>query len=68
MSDSRRLPDDPQINSYNQDSGLCGNCLEHLDDGCNCTEQEREEGPTLQEREENYYADLGEARFKEEYD
>jgi hypothetical protein len=54
------------------DAGICGNCLKPLDNGCECIEEEREEereeGPTLQEREEEYLADLGEARYQESLD
>ncbi len=56
----------PANGSICDDAGICGHCLKHLDDGCDCTEEEREEGPTLQEREENFEADRGEAMFKEE--
>ncbi len=47
------------------DAGICGNCLKHLDSDCGCTDEEREEGYTLQERHENYYADLGERWYQE---
>ncbi len=50
------------------DAGTCGNCLKPLDHGCDCTDEEREEGYTMQEREENYYADLGEERYQESLD
>jgi hypothetical protein len=48
------------------DAGLCGNCLKHLDGGCECSDKEREEGLTLQEREENYQHDRGEEAYLEE--
>jgi hypothetical protein len=39
----RHLPDDPRIDTYNQDSGYCPNCGEHLDSGrCECTDEEIE--------------------------
>lgn len=39
------VPDDPRIYSYNQDSGYCPHCLEHIDSGkCACTEEEQESG------------------------
>jgi len=50
------------------DAGICGNCLKHLDAGCECTDEEREEGYTMQEREENYWADKGEEMYQDSLD
>jgi hypothetical protein len=33
----RTIPDDPRIDNYGQDSGYCGECGNHLDEGrCTC--------------------------------
>jgi hypothetical protein len=48
------------------DAGLCGNCGFHLDHGCDCTDEEREAGLTIQEQEENAAHERGEEAYLEE--
>jgi hypothetical protein len=46
------------------DAGFCNRCHEHLDSGrCECTEEQREAAPTLQEQAEEYQHDRGEQAY-----